>query len=95
MKVHILRHVPFENIGSMASWLENFKAKRNIIGLQFHIEVTRESVRAILDNCGGELVPGPHIQSESELRRIPGAAYFKINRLMDEVLSYVTHKPFH
>ncbi|MBI5591574.1 MAG: gamma-glutamyl-gamma-aminobutyrate hydrolase family protein [Deltaproteobacteria bacterium] len=61
-----------------------------VIGLQFHLETTPESARAILDNCGDELVPGPYIQTEAELRQIKNAAYAEINRLMGEVLSHVT-----
>lgn len=33
-----------------------------IIGLQFHIEYTFESITAMLDNCSGEIVKGPCIQ---------------------------------
>ena len=66
-----------------------FQIGRNVIGLQFHLETTPESVQAILDNCGEELVPGPHIQSESELRGVANVAYANINSLMDDVLSYL------
>jgi GMP synthase-like glutamine amidotransferase len=67
-----------------------FQIGRKVIGLQFHLETTPESARAILDNCGDELEPGPYIQTEAELRGVPSEAYDDINSLMSEVLTYVT-----
>jgi len=68
-----------------------FQIGQHVIGLQFHLETTPESAKTILDNCGDELVPGPYIQTEAELRGIKSASYTEINRLMGEVLSHVTH----
>jgi GMP synthase-like glutamine amidotransferase len=67
-----------------------FQIGQHVIGLQFHLETTPESAKAILDNCGDELVPGPYIQTKSELREIKSATYAEINRLMGEVLSHIT-----
>ena len=66
-----------------------FQLNRNAIGLQFHLETTLESVSALLDNCREDLVPGPYIQSESEIRAIPHSSYQAINGLMDNLLSYL------
>ncbi len=67
-----------------------FQLKQNVIGLQFHLEITPEGTHAILGNCSNELVPGPYIQSREELSTIRAEAYYSINRLMEHVLSYVT-----
>lgn len=67
-----------------------FQLERNVIGLQFHLEITPEGIRALLENCADELVPGPYIQSRPQLSAIPAEAYSGINRLMDQVLSYIT-----
>jgi hypothetical protein len=67
-----------------------FQIAQHVIGLQFHLETTPESARALLDNCGDELVPGPYVQTVSELREVPSAAYFEINSLMSKVLAYLT-----
>ncbi|MDZ4346942.1 MAG: type 1 glutamine amidotransferase, partial [Candidatus Binatia bacterium] len=67
-----------------------FQIAQHVIGLQFHLETNPESARALLDNCGDELVPGPYVQTESELRKVPSAAYVEINSLMSEVLAYLT-----
>ncbi|MFA6600149.1 MAG: type 1 glutamine amidotransferase [Candidatus Omnitrophota bacterium] len=67
-----------------------FQLGRRVIGLQFHLEETPESVGAILDHCRGELVPGPYLQTESEIRAEDSATYAKTNHLMESVLSYLT-----
>jgi GMP synthase-like glutamine amidotransferase len=67
-----------------------FQIGRHIIGLQFHLETTPESAHSILLNCKDELAQGTYIQTESELRDVPHAAYTVINTLMDRVLSYLT-----
>jgi GMP synthase-like glutamine amidotransferase len=66
-----------------------FQLNRNAVGLQFHLETTLESVSALLDNCRQDLVSGPYIQSEAEIRAIPRSSYRAINDLMDKVLSYL------
>lgn len=67
-----------------------FQIGQHVIGLQFHLETTPESVQAILDNCCNELIPGPCIQTASEIKMVSNTVYAEINNLMGEVLSYVT-----
>ncbi len=43
--------------------------------------------------CGGELVAGPFIQTEAELLAVPEREYARINRMMEEVLGYLTRPP--
>ncbi|MEW6261934.1 MAG: type 1 glutamine amidotransferase [Thermodesulfobacteriota bacterium] len=76
--------------GSAACANQAFQLGRRVIGLQFHLETTPESARAIIDNCGDELIPGTYVQTKPELLEVPQAAYTEINRLMDEVLAYIT-----
>jgi len=38
-----------------------------VLGLQFHMESTPASVRAIIDNCGDEIVTAPFIQSAERM----------------------------
>ena len=67
-----------------------FQIGRHVIGLQFHLETTPKSAKAILDNCADELVPGPYVQTASEMRAVKDTAYAEINGLMAGVLSYLT-----
>ena len=74
---------------SCACQNQAFQLNRNVIGLQFHLESTFESASALLENCGNELVPGPFIQNEQEIRAAPLESYRRINAIMNDVLSYL------
>ncbi len=67
-----------------------FQLGRHVIGMQFHLETTPESVRALIGNCGEELAPGPYIQSRSEMLATPAETYGRANGLMGRVLAYLT-----
>ncbi len=66
-----------------------FQINRNVIGIQFHLETTVASAAALLENCRNELVPGPFIQNEYEIRAVPRAAYQAVHAVMNDVLSYL------
>jgi GMP synthase-like glutamine amidotransferase len=67
-----------------------FQVGRRVIGLQFHLETTPESADQLIRHCRDELVAGEYIQTEQALRAVPDDAYYGINRLMNEVLAYIT-----
>ena len=67
-----------------------FQFGQNVIGLQFHIEVTAQGIRELVENCSVDLVPGQYVQSSAELAAVPAEAYAGIHRLLDDVLSYIT-----
>ena len=59
-----------------ATWIAESDACRNqafeygggrVIGLQFHLDTTLESIRRLVEHCGDELVPGEYVQGEREL----------------------------
>jgi GMP synthase-like glutamine amidotransferase len=66
-----------------------FQIKRNVIGLQFHLETTPENASALLDNFWDDLTPGPYVQSESAIRTTPRSHYQSIKSIMDNLLSYL------
>jgi GMP synthase-like glutamine amidotransferase len=68
-----------------------FQIGRHVIGLQFHLEMTAESVQSIWDNCGGDLEIGPFIQVESEINAFNQDLISKTNTLLSNLLSYLTH----
>ncbi|UCE79542.1 MAG: type 1 glutamine amidotransferase [Nitrospiraceae bacterium] len=49
-----------------------------VIGLQFHLESTHDSVQQLVENCRDELVQSPHIQSADEIL-MQGSKMFKKN----------------
>ena len=66
-----------------------FQLKRNVIGLQFHLETTPANAAALLDHLRDDLTPGPHVQTEAEIRKVPAAFYQTIHSIMNDVLSYL------
>jgi GMP synthase-like glutamine amidotransferase len=67
-----------------------FRIGRRVLGLQFHLETTAASARAIVANGRADLVPAPYVQSESEILGADVARYASINALMAETLGYLT-----
>lgn len=53
----------------------------HVLGLQFHLETTRESATALIDNCRAELVQNPWIMTEREMLS-DKHSFDKINALM-------------
>ncbi len=66
-----------------------FQLGRNVIGLQFHLETTPESLDAIIVNSRDELVPGPYVQGEAAMRHAAVEHFPRVNRLMAEILDYI------
>ena len=66
-----------------------FQYRRHVMALQFHLEMTPDGARALVERCRHELVPGPYVQTEAELRAAPISHYQAANGLMDDVLAYL------
>jgi GMP synthase-like glutamine amidotransferase len=64
-----------------------FLYDNRILGLQFHLESTPETVAGILAHCGHELVPGPYIQSREEIAAAGPERYRQINALLEILLT--------
>lgn len=67
-----------------------FQVGARAIGLQFHLETTPESVELLLEHCHHELVRGKYIQGERSIREQSERTYNDINRLMGNILNYLT-----
>ena len=66
-----------------------FQIGRNVVGLQFHLETTPRSAAQLLQHCGHELVAGEFVQTEHVIRDTSETACAGINRVMEELLSYI------
>jgi GMP synthase-like glutamine amidotransferase len=67
-----------------------FQLGERAIGLQFHLEMTPESLQALVSKCRDELRPAPFIQDEATILGT-GAGHFPATQaLMGEVLDYLT-----
>ena len=49
---------------------QGFYLNRRMVGLQFHLETTPESLHALIENCSDEIVDGPFIQSATTMRAV-------------------------
>lgn len=68
-----------------------FQLGERVIGMQFHVETTPESAEALIAHCGNELDGGgAFVQDAAALRAATPATYDGANRLMADVLTYVT-----
>ncbi|HSR88293.1 MAG TPA: type 1 glutamine amidotransferase [Pontiella sp.] len=47
---------------------QGFIHRDRVLGLQFHLESTQQSVEALIENCADELTDGPYIQSAAQIR---------------------------
>jgi len=60
-----------------------FAIGERVLALQFHLETTAESVRALVEHCPEDLEPGPGVQGVEEILAWPTG---EANRLMGRVL---------
>jgi GMP synthase (glutamine-hydrolysing) len=58
-----------------------------VLGLQFHLESTKESVHQIIENCASELVTGKYIQKPEEMLARDDD-FRNINTAMCKILDY-------
>lgn len=63
-----------------------------VIGLQFHLESTRDSVRQLVENCKDELVQSPYIQSSDEILMQRPEVFQKNNDALSGILDRVVQK---
>ncbi|WP_375478998.1 type 1 glutamine amidotransferase [uncultured Nostoc sp.] len=64
-----------------------FIYKDRVLGLQFHLESTQDSVREIIENCASELVAGKYIQKPEEILAQDND-FSNINTAMHKILDY-------
>jgi GMP synthase-like glutamine amidotransferase len=62
-----------------------FAIGTKVIGLQFHLEQTRESAEQLVASCRDELIPGKYVQSAEEILA-SDERFTKINHLMNQML---------
>ena len=69
-----------------------FQLGTNVVGVQFHLETTPQSLDAMIGADRRELVEAAFVQSEAALRAVPASAYRRINEVMVELLDYLTRR---
>ena len=67
---------------------QGFIYGNKVVALQFHLEVTRESVDGMVKNCRQDITAGPHVQTEKEILKNLG--HLKTNRrIMEELVEWM------
>ncbi|NLW80803.1 MAG: type 1 glutamine amidotransferase [Desulfovibrionales bacterium] len=74
---------------SAACFNQAFAYRRNVLGLQFHLEATPASIEAMIAHCGRELIPAPFVQGREEIQSATAQDFQRINTLMEDVLDYL------
>ena len=59
------------------------------IGLQFHLETTPATARALVDHARRELVPAPFVQTEADILAAPPERFESLHRLLEALLSHL------
>lgn len=67
-----------------------FQLGTNVVGVQFHLETTADSLDAIVSAGRDELVEARYVQSEATIRAVRPDVYAGTNALMSELLNHVT-----
>lgn len=62
-----------------------FLYEEHVLGLQFHLETTRVSAAALIENCRSELIKAPWIMSEQEMLQVE-SGFVRINECMHKLL---------
>lgn len=66
-----------------------FQLSRRIVGLQFHLEVTPQAVRSMIEHGRHELQGGPFIQPEEAILGATPQVYAAANAQMAQLLDYL------
>lgn len=65
-----------------------FQFGKHVIGLQFHLEITPDSLRGMVDHGRDEMIPGPFVQDAERMLAEPASAYEASNDCMKCLLEY-------
>lgn len=63
------------------------------IGLQFHLETTPATARALVKHARAEMAPGPFVQTEADILADAPERYAALHRLQDDLLAHLLAGP--
>lgn len=68
---------------------QGFLYSNHVIGLQFHLEMTAETIENLLANGEADLIESPFVARPAQMRAEPAETYTHNQQLLDELLSYL------
>lgn len=74
---------------SAACSQQAFQVGRRVIGLQFHLEATPESVMDLVDHCAGDLTPSRFVQSREAILGTGDDVFRTLHAVMFDLLQYL------
>jgi GMP synthase-like glutamine amidotransferase len=69
-----------------------FAYGNNVIGLQFHLDVQRENVEQLIENCAAEMIKAPYVQTAEQMLA-PENEFKTIQKYMYRILDYLSSQP--
>jgi GMP synthase-like glutamine amidotransferase len=69
-----------------------FSIGKHVLGLQFHLETTEESIKSLIAQCRSDIIPGTYVQSELEMLSKSNQVKHA-NDIMDTILKFLLEKP--
>ena len=69
---------------------QGFMIKKNVIGLQFHLETTPKEVEKMIINCADDMIDGPYVQSPKAIRETTVSYADLANVILSDTLDYLT-----
>ena len=76
-------------LSSEACGNQAFHIGDRVLGLQFHLETTAQSARALMENCGDDLSPGKYVQRPTEILSQP-ARFSALVPILERMLDILT-----
>ena len=67
-----------------------FQVGGNVIGLQFHLEITTKAPELMIGNCPGDLAKRRYVQAAEAMRESTSAHAEAANRVLFSLLDYLT-----
>jgi GMP synthase-like glutamine amidotransferase len=75
---------------SAACEQQAFQFNDNVIGLQFHLETTPDSINSMIQHCYSDIIPEKFTQTEPVIKSAKSNCFDKINTLMFTILNHIT-----
>ena len=75
---------------SAACEQQAFQFNDNVIGLQFHLETTPDSINSMIQHCYSDIITNKFIQTVPVIKSAKSDCFDKINTLIFTILNYIT-----